>query len=75
MGFFGFFRSALKQFGNFQYDFDDAQTHRIAVKLVAQGVALTKKAFLRRRNMRFEPENVKKWVFGVFRYALKRFGN
>ena len=35
-GFFGVFRSALKRFGIVLYDFDEAQTHRLAFQLDAQ---------------------------------------
>ena len=49
-GFFRVFRSTPRRFGVSRYDSDDAQTHRIAAQLNAQGVATIKEALLRKKN-------------------------
>ena len=74
-GVFGVFRSALKHFANLLYDPDDAQTHRIATRIDAQGVAKIKEAPFKRKKIEFWAKNRQKiGFFGVYSSTLRRFG-
>ena len=68
-GFFEVVGSALRRFKISPYDADGAKIHKIAAQIDAQGAQTIKKATLIRKNLRFEPKNIKK--MGTIHLAAK----